>query len=147
MPLFLLVLFVYSAVGYSADFSTAGLRGENAYKFKDYKRAREYFDIACKGGHAKSCFKLGNMFNYGEGATRDEMRARVRQAKKAGTFNLSFVANDLTRDYVRARDFFDRACKGGYTEGCYYLAEKLSNGEGGPKNKERAGALYKLSVI
>ncbi len=94
VALLCVALFVLPAVGYSADTSSMVSEGDEAYTAKDYARARALYDQACKGGNAKGCSNLGNLFKTGEAGAQDKARARA---------------------------LYDQACKGGNAEGCRIL--------------------------
>ena len=101
-----------------ADFSAQAL---NAYNGGDFETARTYFEQACSGGDAVSCFNIAQMFYAGEGGSVDQKSARSR---------------------------FKQSCDGGYAVGCYNYAVMLQQGQGAfAKKKEPLKALqyYKKS--
>ncbi len=137
VALLFVALFVLPAVGYSADTSSMALEGGEAYKAKDYARARELYDQACERGNTVGCFNAGNMFRKGMGGAEDQARARAlyEQAWEGGYAKGCYYAGLMfdtgeggAQHYARARAIFDQACKGGDAEGCFKLARMFITG-------------------
>ncbi len=49
--------------------------GLNAYKAKDYQKAKEIFEKACDSKNARACFKLGFLYLKGKGVSQDDQKA------------------------------------------------------------------------
>ncbi len=71
--------------------------GVESYKAKDYIQAEKYFEKACDLKYGGGCFRLGVLYEYGQG-----------------------VEKNLTK----AAYFYSKACKLGSQEACEALKEK-----------------------
>jgi TPR repeat protein len=125
--------------------------GNQAYKAKDFARARELYDQACKGGNTTGCFNAGFMYRNGVGGALDQKRARMLfdQACEDGVATACYSAGNMYRlgeggmqDQRRARKLYDQACDGKGANGCANLGNMFNEGIGGAKDKARARELY-----
>ncbi len=71
--------------------------GMLSYDKQDFSKARKYFEKACELKDGGGCFRLGVLYEYGQG-----------------------VEKDLTK----AAYFYSKACKLGSQEACEALKEK-----------------------
>jgi hypothetical protein len=94
---------------------------------QDKVRARELYELGCRGGIARGCRSLGILFSVGKGGPQDKARARdlYEQACTGGDARGCFFLGLMfgkgeggAQDRARARDLFEQACKGGDVEGC-----------------------------
>lgn len=68
------------------------------------------YQSACNGGEAGACFNLGHMYAHGEG---------------------------VTKDLVKAAEFYSKACDSGDAGGCANLGFMYAHGEGVAKDYVR----------
>jgi TPR repeat protein len=101
----------------------------------DMARAREFFDKACKGGHAGACSKKDN-------PPPAVAKAPTVYADPTQKIYDAAVAASRSRDHTRARSLFDEACKGGNAKGCFELGVMFGTGTGGPTDEAQARVFY-----
>ncbi|KAM9849217.1 cytochrome c oxidase assembly factor 7 [Aulostomus maculatus] len=84
----------------------------------DVKAAREYYEKACAGGFAPSCFNLSTMFIKGD-------------------------SEGFARDMSLALEYANRACELGHVYGCANASRMYKLGDGTEKNEKKAEELKK----
>ena len=154
---FLLAFLCVLTNGYGADTDSMVQEGRNAYKAKEYDRARALFDQACTGGNAEGCSSLGVMFNNGIGGAQDKEQARTLfdqaciDGSAKGCSNLGVVFNNgdgVAQDNVRALALHKQACTGGFVKGCDMADAMFDNGTGGAvKDKFIGDASAPVTII
>lgn len=111
-------------------------------KLQDYYNAKKYYEIACNKGNgdaaqAESCFRLGIMYDNGQGVRQDYHRA-YEPYKKACDMKNAPACNNLGVLYDRgqgvrqnlstAKQYYGKACDLGGQVGCDNY--KLLNSQG-----------------
>ena len=71
LPILIALILLFSTVGWSADFK----KGYEALLKKDYATALREFKLLAKEGHAVAQFKLGLMYYYGKGGSKNDKAA------------------------------------------------------------------------
>ncbi len=107
--------------------------------------------LACEGGDASSCMRLGDMYRDGKGVSQDLDRA-VRLLRAACDGGNAEGCSDLggmyekgrgvPKDEVRSFDLQRQACNDGYDDACIKLGWKYANGIGVGKDVAKAVAAY-----
>ena len=69
------ILLILPSVCFGIEKSDAIAKGREAYNVKDYSRARDLFEIACKDGSNDGCFYLGYIFESGKGGNQSNSEA------------------------------------------------------------------------
>ena len=96
----------------------------------DLAKAQALFEQACRGGQQSGCFRLGNIYYFGQGVSVDKGRARSLY-DRACAGNVFQACNNLgllqledgpTLDKLSAATLFRKACDGGEMKGCRNLA-------------------------
>lgn len=89
--------------------------GLNAYKAKDYQKAKELFEKACDDKDAKACLNLGLLYAKGQG---------------------------VEQNYQKAREFLQKACDGNDALACYNLGLLYKKGQGVKQNSQQTKTLF-----
>jgi TPR repeat protein len=125
---------------------------------QDTAGARELFDRTCKTGHVDSCFRLKNM-QKGGGEVASEKGAGTgsqsssrpgsqestpgatsggAQDKEPGVSSyIEAVKAFGARDYERARELYDQACKEGHRTACLRARAMPKTGQTGPQETKK----------
>ncbi|KAF9101566.1 hypothetical protein BGX29_005482 [Mortierella sp. GBA35] len=107
---------------------------ESAKAPKDYEAAKDWFALAAKGGRAEAVFRLGEMYDNGQGVDVDYPKAveYYRKAAKQGHMQAQFRLGEMydsgfgvVQDYVQAEQWYQQAAEQGhaiaqFTLGCLY---------------------------
>jgi TPR repeat protein len=114
------------------------------------KRA-DLLRIACDGGNAEGCNRLGVLYFDGRGVPKDRARAHELHRKACDGGN-AWGCHNLGKQYLEgevvARDpaigagLLQKACDGGIPESCNRLGLLCDEGKAVPKDEARAVALY-----
>ncbi|XP_028643886.1 cytochrome c oxidase assembly factor 7 [Grammomys surdaster] len=133
---------------------------EGCYRLVDYLEGiQKNFDEAAKVlkfncekyGHADSCYKLGAYYVTGKGGLTQDLKAAsscfLMACEKPGKksveacHNVGLLAHDGQvnedghPDLGKARDYYSRACDGGYAASCFNLSAMFLQGAPGfPKD-------------
>lgn len=116
----------------------------------DVAKAMEYFDKACVAGSNEACYNLAVMYRRGmKGVSPDVDRAEkyYDQSCSAGNAKSCFGVAALSmqkKESGRALHYFEKSCLLGYPWGCSNAVVMLTNGDGVPKDLERAKRLREL---
>ena len=118
--------------------------------FRNRSRAAQYYELACDGGHMRSCAQLG-LFYTREGVfERNDSEAYryLNQACEAGdSTGCSFlgylyaVGRNVEEDDAQAAQLYARACDAGNASGCGQLGFMYGNGHGVELDGARAYTL------
>lgn len=85
------------------DFFNLGSAYDDNPAKQDLVKAAVYYEKACDGGNSHGCYRLGEMYNNGEGVKQDD---------------------------TEAVKFYGKACDKQHRESCYLLALKYDRGQG-----------------
>jgi TPR repeat protein len=105
----------------------------------------------CKRGNSASCATLAAMFQHGDGAAKDPVRAEELYEKAcdaasvAGCVGLGLMLSAEGRtpdEQARARDALQRACDQDDPRGCDALGTLFTEGRGGAADPAQAAALH-----
>lgn len=91
--------------------------GSNDIK-QDYKKAMEFYDMACKDGVGDACLKVGSLYDSGLG---------------------------VESDFKMAAKYYKIACEAKNSDGCYNLADMYEVGDGVEKSSKEAMEFYGLA--
>ena len=85
------------------------------------------FETACSNGESAACSRAASAYLYGEGvaADREKGKSFYRDACNIDDMEacwLGGILHEQDSEYDRARTQYDRACKGGFSDGCEELA-------------------------
>ena len=119
----------------------------------DDVQARRYATMGCEGGYARGCANIGLLNQQGRGGPVDLRQAESYYVRACnmdfgnGCYLLAalFWDDPATRDDVRSRPLFERACRLGMHDACYNFGELAYWGEGGPADLPRARQAYALA--
>lgn len=122
---------------------------------RNYKKARNWFELAGKQNYADAEYNLGVMYGNGDGVTRDKEKARHWFEKAAVHGNISARYSlgviysqdtDTPRDLVRAEFWFIRAAEEGSPEDKYTLGVMYSTGERLLKDDVKARKWFEMAA-
>lgn len=102
---------------------------------------RELDEQLCARGDAGGCYRLGVLLRAGNGGPVDKERANALfdKACRAGVPHSCYLAGN----FKRARELYEQACATGDAHACHRVAYLfLLGGKGGPRDTERAAALF-----
>jgi hypothetical protein len=106
--------------------------GKNGYS-KDYHQAAQLHKQSCDDGYADSCFRLGNMYNAGQGVRTNEDKAADFFEKACGKGN-GRSCNSLAAIYEKegniseASRYYQMACGEGIQRACEKYRDESRNG-------------------
>ncbi|MFP6183677.1 tetratricopeptide repeat protein [Helicobacter pylori] len=107
--------------------------GVESYKAKDYIQAEKYFEKACDLKYGGGCFRLGVLYEYGQGVEKNLTKAAQLYSKACDLNNsvgcgaLGMLYEDgqgVGEDLTKAAYFYSKACKLGFQKTCEILKEK-----------------------
>ncbi len=107
--------------------------GVESYKAKDYIQAEKYFEKACDLKYGGGCFRLGVLYEYGQGVEKNLTKAAqlytkacdLKEGMGCGNLGVLYYDGDgVKRDSKKADQYFSKACKLGNQEACEALKEK-----------------------
>jgi uncharacterized protein len=109
--------------------------------------ALKIWETNCNNAYARSCYRIGNIYEKGEGGPVNLVRTRIYYAK-ACDGEMWDVCNNLGAmyddgeggkvDHVKARALFEMACEKGLAKGCANLGTMHSSGKGGATDYVKA---------
>src|SRR5262249_18487762 len=91
------------------------LRSDSGGLARNPDVTRRLFENACSGAHGPSCANLANMYEQGEG---------------------------VTKDLTKAAELFRRACDRTFTAGCVHLGRLYRHGSGVPRDPSKTVELW-----
>ncbi len=117
---------------------------------EDIAGARHYARLACDAGNGRGCNQIGLMTREGRGGAPNPAEAAryLDRGCELGWGYSCFVRasaywdDEATRDDARSRPYFDRACRLGTHDACYFIGFLADWGKGGPADEARARAAY-----
>lgn len=129
----LALLLLTATSAFAADFD----KGKKAYDKGDYKTALQEWRPLSEQGHAEAQHNLGNMYNDGEGVTKDNHQAVfwyrkfAEQGNAKAQFKLGYMyANGwgITKDDSQAEIWFRKAAEQGLAVAQFYLGTMYDEG-------------------
>lgn len=132
-------------------FKSALVKGDEAYEREDFDAAFSHYTRAAKKDDAEAHFKLGRMYERGEGTEANPASALTWYTKAAeagmamAQTNLGVLydtGRGTEENNVAAARWFREAARQGNSVAQYNLALMLHHGDGIPQNKAQAAALY-----
>ena len=116
-------------------------------------KALEYFDSACKKGDASGCqeYAYYHKENYGHkdlaAAISSYEKACKLDRKECLALGMAYDNGELglVKNAVKARSYYERACKGESYRACYKLGNLYYKGRGTQKSYAKAKHYYELS--
>lgn len=97
-----------------AELETLLRKANDAYDLQDYATAFRNISLACKLESDEGCFKLGNLYEFGDGVAEDK---------------------------ARARRIYETVCDDDYWPACERLGGLYLRGEGGLKDEQKGASL------
>ncbi|MFP6251139.1 tetratricopeptide repeat protein [Helicobacter pylori] len=106
--------------------------GVESYKAKDYIQAEKYFEKACDLKYGGGCFRLGVLYEYGQGVEKNLTKASQYFSKACGLNNsggcgalgmLYEFGQGVEKNLTKAAYFYSKACKLGFQKTCEILKE------------------------
>ncbi len=123
----------------------------SALRESDPAKKADLLRIACDGGKAEGCNRLGVLYFDGRGVPKDRARAHELHRKACdggdawGCHNLGkqyLEGEVVARDQAMGASLLQKACDGGIAESCNRLGLLCDDGNAVPKDQARAAALY-----
>lgn len=119
-------------------------RGSFHHNRGEVEQAIQGWESGCDLWNAASCHRLGQLL------LREEERSPLHSFQRAcqlglpeACFNQAVYLNTTQSPppFEQTRPLLERACTGEHLQSCAFLASMLRNGQGGPKDPERAQSL------
>ncbi len=131
----MLVLCVYWGGGLMADPNPEELvdLGVKSIEAKDYIQAKKYFEKACDLKYGGGCFRLGVLYEYGQGVEKDLIKAtyfyskacELKESFGCGALAVLYInGQGVEKNLAKADQYISKACKLGDQEACEALKEK-----------------------
>ena len=120
---------------------------DEAYKAKDYAKALKYYQYAAEKNDSQAQFRLGNMYDMGNGVTQNYAEAMKWYLKSANQGNVSAQNNigcmydkghGVKQDYSEANKWYQKAAEQGHTLAQHNLGFNFYNGNGITQNYTEA---------
>ncbi len=100
-----------------------------------YGKAKKYYSLSCKGGSARACYRLGNLYYKGNGVKKSYVTAKkyyekscstdmIKDGSERGCNNLAVLyryGRGVKKDVRMSKKYYAKACKKGYAEACATL--------------------------
>jgi len=100
-----------------------------------YAKAKKYYGLSCKGGSARACYRLGNLYYKGNGVKKSYVTAQkyyekscstdmIEDGSERGCNNLAVLyryGRGIKKDVGMSKKYYRKACKKGYSEACTTL--------------------------
>jgi len=122
---------------------------------RDRTEASRFYDVACSGGDAVSCFQRGMLLTGGVGVRRDDRQAAA-MLDTACSYNLPAAcfhvgrlwdeATYLDRNGPLAADYYQTACDGGVAAACTGLGRLYEDGSAGQVDFASARVAYEQAI-
>jgi len=144
-------IFVMLWVFGPAFFAAKAAQADALNRQEHYEEAAPLYHLACVGGNAYACFRLGYKYYHGEGVADDHSRAFKLYSKACDGGNvdgciyvglLTEAGDGVPQSYPQAFTLFSRICDSGSAEGCRELGRLYENGDGVAQNYSQADAFY-----
>lgn len=157
VKILLCIFFYLSSISVFAndtdDYFKKGLIAQDS---NNYSEAFEFFTIAAKNNKKSAQYKLGEMYQYGEGVIQDYNQA-LKWFSLSANQNYSLAQNKLgeihefgsvgvTVDYKKSVQWYLLAAEQGYDVAQHNLASMYASGLGVPINNKKALQWYYKSA-
>jgi uncharacterized protein YdaT len=122
---------------------------------QDYAKARDWYEKAADGGNPDAMFKLGVIYQNGQGVALDYAKAREWYEKAADRGNADAMANlgwlyangrGVPQDYAKAREWYEKAADNGNAPAMVSLGLLYENGKGVPQDYAKAREWYEKAA-
>lgn len=119
--------------------------------YQDYKKAIKYLTKSCDLLSSSGCANLGQMYEKGLGAKKDNKKAFESYEKACilgsdiGCYNLSVAyqkGTGVKRDIFKSFENMKKSCDLGLGYACFAVGYKYQNGEGIKKSNEKMNEYY-----
>jgi TPR repeat protein len=110
----------------------------------DYAKAVEWFSKAAEQGECQAQSKLGMLYFSGQGVTEDEAKAAewFLKAAQQGDARSQFYTGLLSQNDAESFKWYGKAAEQGDADAQYELGLLYFNGQGVPKDHEKAKELF-----
>lgn len=111
--------------------------------------AIEWFKKAAEKGNADAQYNLGICYYVGDGIEKDIDEAlkwstkAAEQGDTSSLYNCGIIYLEEKKDYIKAKDFFEKALREGYVPANYGLAELYKDGNGVQQDGKKAISFYR----
>jgi murein DD-endopeptidase MepM/ murein hydrolase activator NlpD len=148
---------LFAALAAGASSLAAALTGDaqSAYDNGQFGEARRIWVPLAEAGDAEAQFRLGLLFDLGQGVRKDLATAYMwyRRAAEAGLaqaqFNVAVMQDSGLvgpRNTVEAARWYRKAAVQGHHRAQYNLAQLYASGDGVPSNIAKAKAWYRVAA-
>ena len=135
-------------------------KGQTFYKAENYDDATRWYLKAAEQGHMWAQYKLGYIYNYGKGVSKDNgeaikwYRKAAEQGHAGAQYNLGYIlytdtytiSNGLLQNYKEAFIWFSKAAKQGHAGAQKRLGDMYYYGYSVIENNQKAIRWYRKSA-
>ncbi len=134
-----------------AFFAAKAHQADALNRQEHYEEAASLYHLACVGGNAYACFRLGYKYQHGEGVSDDYSRAFKLYSKACdggnvdGCIYVDFSYEGgigVAQSYPQAFMLYSKTCDSGSAEGCMRVGNLYESGSGVAQSYSQAAALY-----
>ena len=120
---------------------------DEAYKAKDYAKALKYYQYAAEKNDSHAQFRLGYIYDMGEGVTQNYAEAMkwylksANQGNESAQYNIGVMYDEghgVKQDHSEANKWYQKAAEQGYASAQYNLGCNLYFGDGVTRNYTEA---------
>ncbi len=131
--------------------SVGSLDMEDLTLFVDTQKVLKSYSDKCDQNDAKSCLKLGELYDDSELLKSDSTKALKFYEKACSLKNAEACmyigyrydeGEGVKKDYVKALKYYTKGCEGNNTISCRFLAYMYDTGHGTKQNYKKAFNLY-----
>ena len=125
--------------------------GQRLYNAKDYAGAIEWFNKATNKGHVEAMYRLGFMYEFGQGVAENNIQAAewYRKAIDKGNYEAMYRLGVLyyeVNNYEQAFVYLNKAAEYNYMQALNSLGVMYSNGRGVTRDDAKALELYRKAA-
>jgi TPR repeat protein len=122
---------------------------------QDYAKARDWYEKAADGGNPDAMFKLGVIYQNGQGVALDYAKAREWYEKAADSGNADAMANlgwlyahgqGVALDSAKAREWYEKAVAKDNAPAMFHLGYLYDTGFGVPQDYAKAREWYEKAA-
>ncbi len=138
------------------SWANAGLKeADKAYETKNYDVVFNELKPLAEQGNAEAQYKLGVLFDAGQGVKRDLKQAifwyqrAATQGYAQSQYNLGGIyarGNGVAQDYIQALSWYRKSAAQGYASAYVGLGYMYNTGQGVPQNDKQAVAWYRRAA-